>query len=157
MKALRAARRAPRVSETTRTDTPFASTMADLVWPPEAASSSASHSPTPREGQRRSGFGLDLGPVKLPCFGRTVSPGWTERVTNRNGELEWDVVLASLPSGAGDLELDAQLGPGLARPVRDGATWSWRTPDGHRVRMGERRVKDATGTELYRTPPSATG
>ena len=40
---------------------------------------------------------------------RVRGDGITERVTARDGELEWDLVLATRPSGTGDFRAEAQL------------------------------------------------
>jgi hypothetical protein len=90
---------------------------------------------------------------------REVAPGMTERVTARNGEVEWDVVLASPPSGAGDLTIAAGLagteGPPAA--VADGRALRFELAGGGRVAVDEVVVVDATGTELHRALPRVAG
>jgi hypothetical protein len=84
---------------------------------------------------------------------RPVSPGVAERVSTRDGEVEWDVVLdAPLPAG-GDLTVRAnvtgvagaaqRVGDAVRLPLRGGGT----------VDLGEVVVRDAHGNELHRGLP----
>jgi hypothetical protein len=70
---------------------------------------------------------------------RTLGPGLTERVTAREGKLEWRLVLGRRLASAGPLAVDARLGG--ARTVR----------------LGELVVRDAHGFEVYRVQPRARG
>ena len=88
---------------------------------------------------------------------RPVAPSLTERVTARNGEVEWDVVLDRALPGSGDLvvrgDLSGTAGDALEKdgallvPLRGGAP----------TEIGEVVVKDATGAVLHRALPTVTG
>ncbi|HEX9696755.1 MAG TPA: Ig-like domain-containing protein [Actinomycetota bacterium] len=81
---------------------------------------------------------------------RLVAPGMLERVTARDGEIEWDFVMDAPPSG--DVRIVAAV-PGPAGVAR-GA--SLRFGRGTRtVRMAEMIVKDRTGKEIYRALPES--
>ena len=87
---------------------------------------------------------------------RDVAPGIAERVTARDGRLEWDFVLAHPPAVAGDLRIEASVearGP----PTRVGSGWAWPAGKGRAVKMGELVVLDANGAELYRALPAVRG
>ncbi len=87
---------------------------------------------------------------------RDVAPGIVERVTAREGRLEWDFVLAHAPAIAGDLRIEATVearGP----PGRTGNEWRWPAGKRRSVTMGELVVVDATGRELYRALPDVRG
>jgi hypothetical protein len=87
---------------------------------------------------------------------RALTPDIAERVTATSGQVEWDVVLAERPAGAGDLRIDARVSGAASAPERtdDGLVW---TVGGQRVVMGELVVEDRTGAELYRAMPSVDG
>ena len=80
----------------------------------------------------------------------------TERVTARDGELEWDVVLDRPLPGDGDLVVEARVtgSVGVATQAGDGLVFGTEGPD---VRMGALVVKDAHGRVLHRALPQATG
>ena len=85
---------------------------------------------------------------------RLVSPGVVERVTAKDGHVEWDFVLAGAP--AGDLRIDAVVdarGP----PRREQGALQWPAGRDRTVRMGELVVVDASGRELYRALPDVHG
>jgi hypothetical protein len=90
---------------------------------------------------------------------RLVAPGVTERVTARNGEIEWDVVLAAPLRGTGDLVVRAAVSgaAGRALATDDGRGVRIGLTDGGSVRMGEVVVRDATGAVLHRAPPTLEG
>ena len=85
---------------------------------------------------------------------RSVRPGITERVTARDGEVEWDVLLDRRPVGTGDLVVRAHVGGSTQTVTRttDGLTFG---PSG--MRMSALVVKDATGLPLYRAVPELVG
>ncbi len=75
---------------------------------------------------------------------RLVSPGVVERVTAKDGHVEWDFVLAGT-SRDGDLRISATIdanGPGSAKR-RD----QWPAGSERTMRMGELVVVDAPGDE----------
>ncbi len=85
---------------------------------------------------------------------RELAPGITEHVTARDGSVEWDVVLAAAPQGAGDFELAARVyASGL--PIT-GKDVRWSLGKGLSVRMGELVVKDVKGRTLHSALPDAT-
>jgi hypothetical protein len=87
---------------------------------------------------------------------REVSVGTTERVTARDGRLEWDFVIARPPAAGHDLVIEAMVdarGP----PRRDGSRWRWEAGQGRSVTMGDLVVLDADGVELYRSLPDVRG
>ena len=75
---------------------------------------------------------------------RQISAGVTERVTARDGELEWDVVLDRPLAGDGDLVVEARVtgSVGVATHAGDGLVFG---AGGSDVRMGALVVKDAHG------------
>ena len=85
---------------------------------------------------------------------RALTAGVTERVTARDGEVEWDVMLHRSPPGRGDLRIEASLG-GLQGPPRV-VDRVWRIPvkGGGSLRMGEVIVKDAHGRVVHRALPA---
>ena len=84
---------------------------------------------------------------------RTLLPGLLERVRAREGELEWDFVLARPLPGAGDLRIGARLAADAA-PERSGRALRFRLPGGRSLLMGQLVVKDASGRTLHRALPS---
>src|SRR6266540_3502064 len=85
---------------------------------------------------------------------RELAPGITEHVTARDGSVEWDVVLAAAPQGAGDFELAARVyASGL--PIT-GKDVRWSLGKGLSVRMGELVVKDVKGRTRHSALPDAT-
>ena len=89
---------------------------------------------------------------KANVAARAVAGGVRERVTARDGELEWDLVLVTPPAGRGDLTVRALLaGVAGAASNRDGLVL--RTAGGAYVRMGALVVRDATGAALYHGRP----
>ena len=92
---------------------------------------------------------------------RDVGVGIIEQVTARAGEVEWDVVLASPPAGAGDLRVEAELRGLHAAAQREAGGnapgWRFELAGGQAVRMDEAVVKDARGVELHRALPSVDG
>jgi hypothetical protein len=112
----------------------------------------------------RGGRPIDLVPRRWTPNGdvasRALGDGLREQVTARSGEVEWDVVLAHEPAGAGDLTVRAGLSGTVGRPVRtaDGTAWQLTAAGGVPIRLGETVVKDAQGFELHRALPDvATG
>src|SRR6266508_2705167 len=102
------------------------------------------------------GAGVSPGPWRgtLNRAERELAPGITERVTARDGSVEWDVVLAAAPQGVGDFELDAKVdASGLPRTGKD---VRWSLGKGRSVRMGELVVKDVKGRTLHSALPHAT-
>lgn len=94
---------------------------------------------------------------------RRLARGVTERVTARDGDVEWDVVLDRDPRG--DVSIAAEVeGARAPKVVTDAPAHDMRLPApalrwsrGDRaVRMGEMVVVDAAGRELYRALPRAT-
>jgi hypothetical protein len=92
---------------------------------------------------------------------REVAPGVSERATARYGEVEWDVVLAAAPRGAGDLVVSSRLTGMAGAPVRvdtaDGPAWRIPLAGGEAVLLDELVVKDAAGKELHRALPTISG
>ena len=86
---------------------------------------------------------------------RRISAGVSERVTARDGELEWDVVL-DRPLRGGDLVVDARITGSVGGAVdgEDGLVFGTRGAD---VRMGALVVKDARGRVVHRALPEPTG
>lgn len=91
---------------------------------------------------------------------RYVARDVVERVTAASGRIEWDVVLAAPPSGAGDLAITARLDGAAGAPlvvVRDGRpALQVAVGGGTDVTIGEIVVRDARGAELYRALPDVT-
>ena len=88
---------------------------------------------------------------------RDLLPGLAERVTAREGHIEWDFLLAQAPAGDSPLRITATIdAPQSTAAVADGATLVWDGASGRRVRMGELVVLDAGGHEIYRAAPHAT-
>ena len=87
---------------------------------------------------------------------RSVAGGVRERVTARDGELEWDLLVANPPSGRGDLQVRASVG-GIAGAAsnRDGLVLQ--AAGGADVRMGALVVRDATEAVLYHGLPHVHG
>ena len=83
---------------------------------------------------------------------RPVAPGAVERVTARDGEVEWDVVLAREPAGAGPLVVTGHL-DGVSATTATGI----RLDDGSTVDLGDLVVKDATGATVHRARPGLHG
>jgi hypothetical protein len=91
---------------------------------------------------------------------RRVGPGTLERVTARDGEVEWDVVLAREPAGAGPLTVTGRLGgvtAATAASAGGAAVTRLQLSDGSTVELGELVVKDARGTTLHRARPEVHG
>lgn len=86
---------------------------------------------------------------------RTIAPGVTERVTARDGEVEWDFVLKNEPAGAFDVTAPV-VGAAQVRRDNRARAIRWGLPNGLSVRMSEMVVVDASGRELYRALPEAT-
>ena len=80
----------------------------------------------------------------------------TERVTARDGELEWDFVLARPPTTDGDLRLQAMVSA-AGPPERLHNDWRWPIGRGRVVHMGQLVVRDANGSAFYRAAPSVNG
>jgi hypothetical protein len=88
---------------------------------------------------------------------RPVGPSLTERVTARDGEVEWDVVLDRALPGSGDLLVRGDLsGTAGDAIVKDGALLVPLT-GGSVTRVGEVVVKDAGGAVLHRALPLVSG
>jgi hypothetical protein len=87
---------------------------------------------------------------------RQISPGVTERVTSREGELEWDVVLDRPLRGRGDLVVEARITGSMGDSTRgrDGLVFGTR---GAAVRVGALVAKDARGRLLHRALPESKG
>ena len=85
---------------------------------------------------------------------RELAPGITERVTARDGSVEWDVVLAAAPRGADDFELTAMVEATGSRIPGKGVRWS--LGKGRAVRVGKLVVRDAKGRSLHSARPDAT-
>jgi hypothetical protein len=89
---------------------------------------------------------------------RRLVPGISERVTAREGELDWDFLLARAPAGSGALTIEARIAR-AGRPHRlaggRGTTgWRWPVGDGRSVDVGEFVVEDREGRQLYRALPA---
>lgn len=90
---------------------------------------------------------------------RQVFLGLTERVTAREGFLEWDFILDQPLQDGGSLCIVADISAeGAAAKVRiQDRTLSnalrWPVGKGRSIRMGEMVVKDAFGREVYRALP----
>jgi hypothetical protein len=102
---------------------------------------------------------LDLGrwAADGSVYERPVATSLTERVTARDGEVEWDVVVARALPGSGDLvvrgDLSGTAGDAL---VKEGAMLVPLT-GGSVTEIGEVVVKDAVGAVLHRALPTVTG
>src|SRR6266540_2444496 len=84
---------------------------------------------------------------------RELAPGITERITARDGSVEWEVVLAAAPQGVRDFELTAKVetsGSSRTKDVR------WSLGKGRSVRMGRLVVNDGKGRTLHGALPHAT-
>ncbi len=93
---------------------------------------------------------------------RSLGGGAVERVTARQGEVEWDVVLSRPLSTSGDIAVRARIdglapGAGAVVPAAGGRALQLRLAGGHTVRLGELVVVDATGRELHRALPTVDG
>jgi hypothetical protein len=88
---------------------------------------------------------------------RDLGNGTTERVTARDGELQWDVVLSARPAGNGPLTVRAELRGVGGEATVDDTGLSVPLSGGTSVRVGPLKVLDATGTELHRAVPTVTG
>ncbi len=83
---------------------------------------------------------------------RPLGNGMSERVTVREGEVEWDVVLDRPVRGEGGVSVVASMRGMTADAVRDGRSWRLTTAAGGLV-LGEVVVRDAGGHELHRAMP----
>lgn len=83
---------------------------------------------------------------------RSLASGMLERVTARDGEVEWDVVLTRAQTG--DVRIVADV-RGRMRAADSAIRVV--TQDGSHFTIGELIVLDADGRELYRTLPSIDG
>lgn len=88
---------------------------------------------------------------------RALRAGVTERVTARDGEVEWDVVLQRPPPGRGDLRIEAGLGGLQGAPRMVDRVWRLPVAGGAILHMGELIVKDARGRVLHRALPALDG
>lgn len=95
---------------------------------------------------------------------RRVAAGVIERVTAREGRVEWDFVLDT-PVSTGlllDVRVAAAGAPVLTRtgvkghPELPATAWRYPVADGRAVRVGEIVVKDAAGRALWRGLPEAS-
>jgi hypothetical protein len=103
---------------------------------------------------------VDVGPWRATgnVARRGVADGISERVTGRDGEVEWDFVLTDPPPGTGPLTIRADLTGvvGDPTPVAAGTAWRLRLAGGTTVELGETAITDATGAELHRALPTIT-
>jgi hypothetical protein len=83
---------------------------------------------------------------------RRVGADTVERVTARDGEVEWDVVLDREPAGAGPLTVTGRL-DGVSGRTGTGI----RLDDGSTVDLGDLVVKDARGATVHRARPTIDG
>jgi hypothetical protein len=86
---------------------------------------------------------------------RTLAPLLSERVTAREGRLEWGFVLDRAPAGTGALMIEADAS---ARGAGAGATHSrFAVGAGRNVTVSHLVVRDAQSRELYRAQPAVAG
>jgi len=92
---------------------------------------------------------------------RSAAAGVLERVTARNGEVEWDVLLASPPKGSGDLVVGARLrgieGAATRVQTEGGPAWRFGLTGGSSVQLDQMVVKDAHDAVLHRALPAVHG
>lgn len=106
---------------------------------------------------------------------RILTPDLTERVTARDGHVEWDFVIEKDLSGDGSLTIEADIaspafGPAWVDlapldPMGDGEragspplrpVLRWQAEDGTSLVMSEMVVRDAEGYEIHRALPEST-
>jgi large repetitive protein len=87
---------------------------------------------------------------------RVLAPALRERVTAREGHLEWDFLLDRGPAPVRPLTVEARIFAGGAATRVRGARPAWRfaVGAGRSVRMGTFRVKDARGRWLFEALPA---
>ncbi len=90
---------------------------------------------------------------------RMLAPALSERVTARDGALEWEFILDRAPTGAGALTVEARVSAAEAAERRAGSkpAWAFRAEAGRSVTVGTLVVKDARGRDLYRGLPGFVG
>ena len=116
-------------------------------------------------GVERQGGALPLAPRawrgEANAAVREVGPAISERVTAREGAVEWDLVLARPPVGRGPLtvtgHLDGIRGAAERTSTAAGRALRFTLADGTPVDLGELVVKDAHGGILHRALPEVTG
>jgi hypothetical protein len=87
---------------------------------------------------------------------RSIAPWLRERLTAREGNLEWNFLLAHAPASPGGLRIESRISFGGAATRVRGAQPAWRfaAGAGRSVRLGSFRVKDARGRQLYQALPA---
>jgi hypothetical protein len=86
---------------------------------------------------------------------RSIAPALSERVTAREGRIEWDYRLDRALASVGGLTIEARVSAGKAVQVRGTPpVWRFAVGAGRSVRVGAFRVKDAHGRQLYRALPA---
>jgi hypothetical protein len=144
------------VSEDPRYRTEFDASGFDLSLPGEAGRLGISlHTITHGRAP------IALAPGKWTAAGnravRQVAEGVAERATARDGEIEWDIVIAHPLAGAGPLRVEADVRGAQGPIVRADRSVRWPVGAGRAVQMGELVVRDASGAELHRALPEANG
>ena len=86
---------------------------------------------------------------------RGLADGLSEQITAQEGELKWGFLLAGTPDGSGTLRIEADL-EAAGVPTRLNGGWRWPLAQARALQLGELRVRDARGRELYRSALAAT-
>ena len=107
------------------------------------------------------GRGLPLAPgvwrAERNTAVRPIAPGIDERVTARNGHLEWDFVLDRPREQSGALVLEAIVNANSKPGTETRKALRWTVGAGRTVTVGEVVVKDAHQRQLYRALPVLRG
>ena len=87
---------------------------------------------------------------------RKLASGLEERVTAREGRLEWGFRLAGAPAGSRALTIRARIdAAGAPTRLARKAGWRYALGSGRSARVGAFVVRDAHGRALYRALPAA--
>src|SRR6266545_2102639 len=75
---------------------------------------------------------------------RHLAPGVRERLTAREGRIDWRFSIDPRLAQRGRLSIEAKV-DATGRPRRDGRSWRWPVRGGRSIRVGGLRVEDARG------------
>lgn len=103
------------------------------------------------------GVSVDPGPwrARANVAERLLTRGMNERLTARDGEVEWDVILERPPGGP--VVVSAAVAGAVSDPQRRDGVLRFALPNGRAILVGDVVVVDASGRTLHRSSPRTRG